>query len=137
MTQKIKAPAWLMDKEESKIFRQIVALDEFNLLTKADTILIAVLVDAIIDFRLAKADIEVNGVVIETIGERNHIRTSANPYIGIKNQAREMIRKTCQELGYTPKARAARDLVLAEVEGKGTLEKAMTELIAARAERRN
>lgn len=136
MSKSVKAPSWLMDKEEAKLFRQILSLDEGEVLKKSDTLILAMLVDAIIDFRVAKQDIEENGVIITTVGERGFERTSASPYVAMKKEARQTIIKSCQELGFTPKARAALDAVVTETGEKGALQQALTDLIKARSDRR-
>ena len=126
-SKNIKPPVWLIDKENNKLFKQVLALDENDILKKSDAILISILVDAIIDFREADKHIKENGSVIKMKGDRGHVKQTVNPNIAIKKEARTAIIKITQEIGFTPKARAAIQLTEAEADALSPFELALKE----------
>lgn len=108
----VKPPMWLLeDKEEAKIFRQILALDENEVIEKSDSILIAMLVDSIIDYREAKEKLKTQDVVIELQGDRGHARQTVNPYVSIKKDAKAQAISILKEIGYTTKSRLSINII--------------------------
>jgi P27 family predicted phage terminase small subunit len=128
----IKAPSWLLSKDEIKIFKQILALDENEVLKKSDTLLVCMLVDAVIDFMEARQDIEERGKIITLKGDRNYDKETTNPSILIKREARKTIESISKEIGFTPKARSALELEQAEAQALSPFEIALKDRMERR-----
>lgn len=111
---KIIPPKLLIDDDESKeVFDIIISLDDSGLLKKTDAIVVALLVEALIEYKEATLNIKENGEIITIMGDRQE-KQITNPSVYIKKDARTSIINLIKEIGYTPKSRASINQIVEE-----------------------
>ena len=125
MAKKIKSPEVLIGDDKQEIFDEIIKMDNSGVIKESDAIVIGLLVDAIIEYRSSCIEIDENGIIITLSGDRGHEKQTVSPYVGMKKDARATILKICSEIGFSPKAAAALQLVEAEAEALSPFEKAL------------
>jgi P27 family predicted phage terminase small subunit len=95
-------PAWL-DADARAAWEELRPdLERLGTVTAADSVALAMLADALAQYRAACAEIASGGLVVDA--ERGPVR---NPAVGIRDAAWVRVMKGCREFGMTPVSRSS------------------------------
>ncbi len=100
----VPAPPDELSAEEQKLFRELaVGLAAQGTIAAVDGLALAMLCNAIVEFRAADADIKAKGMTAETDTGYEYLR----PTVGVRSKASGKILAACRLFGMSPAARAS------------------------------
>ena len=100
----IPAPPDDLSAQERKLFHELaVGLAALGTIAAVDGLALAMLCNAIIEFRAADADIKAKGMTAETDTGYEYLR----PTVGVRSKASAKILSACRLFGMSPAARAS------------------------------
>ena len=96
-----QSPDWF-DDEQREVWRYAVDHAPIGLLSGSDRDVMSVWVCAVVEHRRAAKEVARLGQVVQ----RSDGTVGINPYMRVMNAQAQIILRTCQEIGYSPAARA-------------------------------